>query len=343
VARLRQECIEAKEALSVRQRRHHPGAAAVACRPRCGSPGPSSRDDPADAGRLDRRHQPGAAVGEDRARPTSPRCWLVGGSSGFPLVAELVSSQLGRPVAVDAHPKYGIALGAADPGGGHASAGTAGHNRGAGGARAPRAGRRHRCLGRCGVDRPRTRVAGAGRGDRRGAGRRRCRRGDRWDRGRGCGVRGRGRPVVADPCSGSRTDAGTGGAAGTSYSGTSLLRRLHRNLRRPCAGGWGRVGRLRRRSAAAEAGPRRSRGAGRPRPRRGRGWSRVGRLPPAASSSGGQPCPRAPWSTCLRPNGWQQQRQRGLRSHERVSPPAAADPVAARSAAADRHRQRSRW
>ena len=38
---------------------------------------------------------------------------LVGGSSRTPLVAELVSSALGRPVAVDAHPKYGVALGAA--------------------------------------------------------------------------------------------------------------------------------------------------------------------------------------------------------------------------------------
>ena len=38
---------------------------------------------------------------------------LVGGSSRIPLVAELVSSELGRPIAVDAHPKHGVALGAA--------------------------------------------------------------------------------------------------------------------------------------------------------------------------------------------------------------------------------------
>jgi actin-like ATPase involved in cell morphogenesis len=50
---------------------------------------------------------------------------LVGGSSRIPLVGELVSSQLGRPVAVDAHPKYGIALGAAILAADHASAGTA--------------------------------------------------------------------------------------------------------------------------------------------------------------------------------------------------------------------------
>ena len=38
---------------------------------------------------------------------------LVGGSSRIPLVAELVSDALGRPIAVDAHPKHAIALGAA--------------------------------------------------------------------------------------------------------------------------------------------------------------------------------------------------------------------------------------
>ncbi len=38
---------------------------------------------------------------------------LVGGSSRIPLVAQLVGSEFGRPVAVDAHPKHGIALGAA--------------------------------------------------------------------------------------------------------------------------------------------------------------------------------------------------------------------------------------
>ena len=41
------------------------------------------------------------------------RVLLVGGSSRIPLVAEMVSGALGRPVAVDAHPKYAVALGAA--------------------------------------------------------------------------------------------------------------------------------------------------------------------------------------------------------------------------------------
>ncbi len=38
---------------------------------------------------------------------------LVGGSSRIPLISQMVSSELGRPVAVDADPKHAIALGAA--------------------------------------------------------------------------------------------------------------------------------------------------------------------------------------------------------------------------------------
>ena len=38
---------------------------------------------------------------------------LVGGSSRIPLVAEMVSAELGRPTLVDTHPKYAVALGAA--------------------------------------------------------------------------------------------------------------------------------------------------------------------------------------------------------------------------------------
>jgi molecular chaperone DnaK len=38
---------------------------------------------------------------------------LVGGSSRIPLVARLVSAELGRPVTVDVHPKHAVALGAA--------------------------------------------------------------------------------------------------------------------------------------------------------------------------------------------------------------------------------------
>ncbi|HEV7651943.1 MAG TPA: Hsp70 family protein [Actinophytocola sp.] len=38
---------------------------------------------------------------------------LVGGSSRMPIVGQLVSAELGRPVAVDTHPKHAVALGAA--------------------------------------------------------------------------------------------------------------------------------------------------------------------------------------------------------------------------------------
>jgi actin-like ATPase involved in cell morphogenesis len=38
---------------------------------------------------------------------------LIGGSSRIPLVAEVLSAELGRPVAVDAQPKHAVALGAA--------------------------------------------------------------------------------------------------------------------------------------------------------------------------------------------------------------------------------------
>jgi molecular chaperone DnaK (HSP70) len=124
VSRLRQECIEAKEALS----------------------GDSDVDIPVLLPTFQTEVRLTRAEFEQMIRPTladsiaamnralrsakvEPTAvtavLLVGGSSRIPLVAELVSSQLGRPVAVDAHPKYGIALGAAILAADHASAGTA--------------------------------------------------------------------------------------------------------------------------------------------------------------------------------------------------------------------------
>jgi YVTN family beta-propeller protein len=47
---------------------------------------------------------------------------LVGGSSRIPLVGQLVAAEMGRPVAVDVHPKHAVALGAAL----HAAQGAAG-------------------------------------------------------------------------------------------------------------------------------------------------------------------------------------------------------------------------
>src|SRR3954454_6229436 len=42
------------------------------------------------------------------------RILLVGGSSRIPLVGEMVNAELGRPIALDSHPKHAVALGAAD-------------------------------------------------------------------------------------------------------------------------------------------------------------------------------------------------------------------------------------
>ena len=50
---------------------------------------------------------------------------LVGGSSRIPLVARLVSAELGRPTSVDTHPKHAVALGAALVGADTAGAGGA--------------------------------------------------------------------------------------------------------------------------------------------------------------------------------------------------------------------------
>ncbi|HEY7263052.1 MAG TPA: Hsp70 family protein [Trebonia sp.] len=50
---------------------------------------------------------------------------LVGGSSRIPMVAHLVSAELGRPTSVDTHPKHAIALGAAAVGADTAGAGAA--------------------------------------------------------------------------------------------------------------------------------------------------------------------------------------------------------------------------
>jgi actin-like ATPase involved in cell morphogenesis len=56
----------------------------------------------------------GRAIDRSGVRPDDlDAILLVGGSSQIPLVAEMVSTGLGRPVAVDVHPKHSVALGAA--------------------------------------------------------------------------------------------------------------------------------------------------------------------------------------------------------------------------------------
>lgn len=56
----------------------------------------------------------GRALDDAGVEPADLRAvLLIGGSSRIPLVGQLISGALGRPVAVDAHPKHPVALGAA--------------------------------------------------------------------------------------------------------------------------------------------------------------------------------------------------------------------------------------
>lgn len=124
VARLRQECVDAKEALSAdtdvsipvllptvqTEVRLTRGEFEQMVRPRLGD----------SLAALRRALRLADVEPEDVTAVL-----LVGGSSRIPLVAQLVGSELGRPVAVDAHPKYGIALGAAMIAAEHGSGGTA--------------------------------------------------------------------------------------------------------------------------------------------------------------------------------------------------------------------------
>ena len=112
VARLRQECIEAKEALSadtdVVIPVLLPGHQAEVRLTRSEFE-QMVRPPLADSiAAMDRALR---AAGVEPADVTT--VLLVGGSSRVPLVAQLVGSGLGRPVAVDAHPKYAVSLGAA--------------------------------------------------------------------------------------------------------------------------------------------------------------------------------------------------------------------------------------
>ena len=141
------------------------------------------------------------------------RILLVGGTSRIPLVAEMVREATGRPIAVDAHPKHSMALGAAivaearrraagvgrgrgrgrDRGGGRSRGGRGRRSRAGRRFRSPPApssarprcgavrragpGRGHRCRGQTGGATPPP-VVPAVRGDRRSRiGRRRRRRG----------------------------------------------------------------------------------------------------------------------------------------------------------------------
>jgi molecular chaperone DnaK len=112
VARLRADCIEAKEALS-----SDTDASIPVMLPNLQTEVRLTRSQfesmirPALSETMDalRRALRSAHVEPDEVTAVL----LVGGSSRIPMVAQMVSAELGRPVAVDAHPKHSIALGAA--------------------------------------------------------------------------------------------------------------------------------------------------------------------------------------------------------------------------------------
>jgi molecular chaperone DnaK len=113
IARLRDECRRAKEALS-----SDTDATIAIFLPGFQSEMRLTRSEFEDMIRP-RIHETIAALG--RATRSAglesgdiDRVLLVGGSSRIPLVAEMVRDATGRPVAVDAHPKHTMALGAAN-------------------------------------------------------------------------------------------------------------------------------------------------------------------------------------------------------------------------------------
>jgi molecular chaperone DnaK len=112
VARLRQECVEAKEALS-----SDSDVSIPVLLPNLQTEVRLTRGEyeqmvrPALADTITAVNRALRSAGVAAGDLTS--VLLVGGSSRTPLVAELVTAALGRPVAVDAHPKFGVALGAA--------------------------------------------------------------------------------------------------------------------------------------------------------------------------------------------------------------------------------------
>lgn len=112
LARLRQDCVLAKEALSVDTETVLPVFL----------PGRHfnvriTRSDFEDMVRASIESTIGAlsrTLQSAQIRPSDlSAVLLVGGSSRIPLVARMVSAELGRPTVIDAHPKYAVALGAA--------------------------------------------------------------------------------------------------------------------------------------------------------------------------------------------------------------------------------------
>jgi actin-like ATPase involved in cell morphogenesis len=112
VARLREECVEAKEALSSDTEVAIPvflPTVQTEVRLTRGEFEAMIRPTLQDTiGALQRALRSAALSADDVTAVL-----LVGGSSRIPLVGQLVGAEFGRPVAVDAHPKHAVALGAA--------------------------------------------------------------------------------------------------------------------------------------------------------------------------------------------------------------------------------------
>lgn len=112
LARLRQDCIVAKEALSVDTETILP--VFLPCRhfdvqiTRSAFEGMVRAPIESTIGALSRTLQSARVEPADLSAVL-----LVGGSSRIPVVARMVSAELGRPTVVDTHPKYAVALGAA--------------------------------------------------------------------------------------------------------------------------------------------------------------------------------------------------------------------------------------
>jgi YVTN family beta-propeller protein len=112
LARLRQDCIQAKEALSVDTE-----ASIPVFLPNRHFDVRLTRAEFEDMIRAPVESTIGALVRTLRSAHVEPHdlgaVLLVGGSSRIPLVARMITEALDRPTLIDAHPKYAVALGAA--------------------------------------------------------------------------------------------------------------------------------------------------------------------------------------------------------------------------------------
>jgi actin-like ATPase involved in cell morphogenesis len=112
VARLRQECTQAKEALSLDTEAIIPVLLpSTQTEVRCTRSELENMIRPPLVETVTALERAVRSAGLEPAAVS--HVLLVGGSSRIPIVAQMVSSELGRPVAVDAHPKHAVALGAA--------------------------------------------------------------------------------------------------------------------------------------------------------------------------------------------------------------------------------------